>query len=118
MISASLVLLALVSLAPGQHHGVMYHSPQWSPDGRWILVSATLDGDAELYLVSTRGEPMRKLTDNSASDDLARWIDGGRQWSADGKQIAFMRDDPTGVHIWVMAADGTAQRCLTCSPSR
>ena len=62
-----LILLLAITL---QHSGVMYHSPQWSPDGRWILVSATLDGDADLYLISTRGEPTKKLTDNSALPDV------------------------------------------------
>jgi hypothetical protein len=27
--------------------GIMYHAPQWSPDGLWLLASANLDGDAE-----------------------------------------------------------------------
>ena len=89
-----------------QRSGVMYHSPQWSPDGGWILVSATLDGDADLYLISTRGEPTKKLTDNSASDDLARWIDSGRR-------ILFTSDRRGRPELFVMNADGSDPRVAT-----
>ena len=37
--------------APGM---VMYHAPQWSPDGHWILVSANRERDMEIYLIRAR----------------------------------------------------------------
>jgi Tol biopolymer transport system component len=67
VLSAALAFSAVSSSAlPAQSHGAMYHFPQWSPDGHWILVSATLDGDSELYLISPDGAATKKLTDNSA----------------------------------------------------
>ena len=103
MKSQALLTLAL-TLAP-QHGGVMYHFPQWSPDGRWILVSSTLDGDSELYLISPDGQPMKKLTDNSASDDLGRWIDHG-------KRILFTSDRNGKPGTFVMNADGSDPRAI------
>lgn len=37
------------------------------------------------------------------------------QWSPDGQRIVYMNDSTDGTHIWVMKADGTDPRCLTCS---
>ena len=100
------VVLAGVPLAPlppAQHHGVMYHYPQWSADGRWILASSTLDGDAEIVLISTHGEPIKQLTRNTATDDAARWIDGGRR-------ILFETDRRGRSERFVMNADGSDPR--------
>ena len=40
-----------------------------------ILVSATLDGDSEIYVLPIDGGPARRLTDNTADDDIAMWTD-------------------------------------------
>lgn len=42
--------------------------------------------------------------------------DGGRvAWSTQGSWIAFDRADPEGRYdLWVIRADGTGERCLTC----
>ena len=61
--------------APGM---VMYHAPQWSPDGQWILVSANRERDMEIYLIRADGSAIRQLTHNE-SDDLARWSDDGQR---------------------------------------
>jgi Tol biopolymer transport system component len=86
-----------------QHAGVMYHAPQWSPDGQWILASGTIDGDAELFLIPVAGGAAKKLTDNNASDDLAIWIDTGRR-------ILFESDRRGKMEKFVMNADGSGAR--------
>ena len=86
-----------------QHSGVMFHAPQWSPNGKWILASGTVDGDAELYLIPISGGAAKKLTHNNASDDLAIWIDGGRR-------ILFESDRRGKVEKFVMNADGSEAR--------
>ena len=81
----------------------MYHFPQWSPDGRSILVSSTLDGDAEIYLLPLDGRKPTKLTNNTASDDLARW-------THDGRRIAFVTDRRGRSETFSMRPDGSDQR--------
>ena len=61
------------------HGGIMYHAPQWSPDGQWIVVSANVDGDTEIYLVRPDGSARRQLTHNAVPDDIARWSEDGRR---------------------------------------
>ncbi len=103
MITASVRLACAAGLAAQVAHGPMYHFPQWSPDGKSILVSATLDGDSELYLLPVDGGAPRKLTDNRAGDDKAVWIDGGRS-------ILFESDRRGRLELLIMNADGTDQR--------
>jgi TolB protein len=83
--------------------GVMYHFPQWSHDGRFVLVSSTLDGDAEIYLLPIDGGKSIKLTDNSASDDLARW-------TPDTNRIVFVTDRRGRPETFSMRTDGSDQR--------
>jgi Tol biopolymer transport system component len=105
--AAAWLLTAIVSLAQGGH--VMYHFPQWSPDGARILVSSTADGDSEIYILGLTGQPPIQLTRNSVNDDAARWIDGGRR-------ILFLSDRRGRMESFVMAADGSDQRAYDGPP--
>ena len=68
--------------APGM---VMYHAPEWSRDGQWILVSANRERDMEVYLIRADGSAIRQLTHNEA-DDLAHWSDDGQRVLVESSQ--------------------------------
>lgn len=75
-------------------------TPAWSPDGRYIaLVNYPDLRLPQIYLMNVDGSGLRRLTTTGLSDFEP-------DWSPDGRQIVFTRD----VDIWVMNADGSAQR--------
>ncbi|MFJ8821162.1 amidohydrolase family protein [Streptomyces sp. NPDC102467] len=75
--------------------------PQFSPDGRRLVVSAYRGGGFHLWLVDADGGTPRQLTDGP-------WDDRGPAWSPDGTRVAFASErggDPvTGspYRIWVI----------------
>lgn len=106
VLAAWLLAVTYATAAGAQHAqggSVVYHGPQWSRDGRWILVSANLHGDSEIYLIRTDGRELKQLTRNAYADDMARWSD-------DGRRILFMAMRPEGEAEFSMAADGSDVR--------
>jgi Tol biopolymer transport system component len=69
-----------------------------------IVFQSDLDGDNEIYLLA--GGQVKKLTDNSWSDESPRW-------SPDGKTIAFTSNPAGGYEVFLMNADGAGVRQLT-----
>jgi Tol biopolymer transport system component len=110
MVPSSLLALTLTLLA---QHGVMYHYPRWSPDGNTIVVSAMAGEDPEIWLLRLDGGPPLQLTDNTALDDGAEWLEGGRR-------IVFTTDRRGGRELFSMAPDGSDQTPFdgTLPPSR
>ena len=84
---------------PHAHGAIMYHAPQWSPDGQWIVASANVDGDTEIYLVRPDGGGRRQLTRNTVPDDVARW-------SRDGRRVLFEREQSGRKGWYSMNLDG------------
>jgi Tol biopolymer transport system component len=79
-----------------------------SPFAGTILFQSDADGDDEIYALSRDG--VRKLTDNSWSDDYPRW-------SPDGKRIAFSANPRGNFDIFAMNPDGTGIEALVASPA-
>ena len=78
-----------------------HKSPSWSPDGLKLAVGSVEVGRG-ISVINVDGTGRTRLTDGR---DPA--------WSPDGTRIAYTADDATGVHIYVMNADGSAQRRVT-----
>jgi Tol biopolymer transport system component len=60
-------------------------NPAWSPDGRYIVFSASVGGLMDLFVQDTETGERWRLTDDAAADLQPAW-------SPDGKKIAFVTD--------------------------
>ncbi|MBL8165167.1 MAG: PD40 domain-containing protein, partial [Anaerolineae bacterium] len=94
------------------------YTPQWSPDGRYLLFGSTRDDNGELYrgdMACLRTDPtcpipLKNLTNSPAFDTSGAW-------SPDSTQIAFL-SMRTGneISIHLMDADGGQVRRLIDAP--
>ena len=79
--------------------------PSISPDGKRVVYS-----NRRIYVASVDGSDERPLTEGAT-------LEGGAVWSPDGTRIAFVRKNADHMNdLWVMNADGSAQRQLTHIP--
>ncbi len=91
----------LVSGRPGNNTSASY-----SPDGREIACTLSLDGNPEIYRLDARGGAPQRLTSNRA-------IDTSPAWSPTGQELAFTSDRGGSPHVYVMDRDGGNVRRLT-----
>jgi TolB protein len=75
--------------------------PAWSRDGAWIAFSSARYGNSRVFLVPSRGGPIRSLTNG-----------GHPAWRSDGV-IAFECNCGWGTQIYSMRPDASDVRALT-----
>ena len=89
--------------------GLSVANPDWSPDGRTIVVEISKADTAGVYLFSADGHLIRNLTPQG--------FQGQPSFSPDGSLIVYERDIGEGNNgVWLMRADGSAKRRVTRSP--
>lgn len=82
----------------------------WSPDGRRIALTASADGNVDIYVAGDGpGKPAR-LTNSPA-------VDRDPSWSPDGASIAFSSERDGNREVYVMRADGSGLRRVTNHPA-
>jgi Tol biopolymer transport system component len=90
---------------PSTPQGLFFQmEPSWSPDAKRIAFDSKRSGTFDIYVIRSDGTGTRRLTATHADDTHPTW-------SADGRQLAFERDDK----IYVMRADGTDVRAVSHS---
>lgn len=72
----------------------------WSPDASEIAFVSSLNGTWGIFVVSSDGSTVRRLTDTQLRP-------GNPRWSPDGTKIVFDQLLPTGDDIFVVDADGS-----------
>jgi Tol biopolymer transport system component len=105
--SLRFVVLAVVALAlpSGTASAASDRGTRASLAGR-IVFARDVGLHSELYVATTQGSILRRMTRNGASDLMPRW-------SPDGSQIVFVSDRDGDYEIYVMDADGSDVRQLT-----
>jgi TolB protein len=86
-------------------HGIN-SSPSWSPDGQFLALTLSKDGNPEIYILTVATGALQRLTRHAS-------IDTEPSWSPTGQQIAFVSDRAGQPRIFVMDRDGSNVRQLT-----
>ena len=75
------------------------YSPSYSADGRWIVFTNELHGQADIYRIHPDGTGLEQLTDDLAFDDQG-------VLSPDGNRLAFVSTRERGTaDVWVLDLD-------------
>lgn len=91
---------ALTTLAPSYLHG-------WSPDGKYIIYTASRNGQFDIYRTTTDGAAVETQLTNTPG------LDDGSEYAPDGKHIYFNSSRTGLMQLWRMQPDGTAPQQLT-----
>lgn len=117
MVCLSLLSLTLAVCSPEKQEASLPASPSkidlsllkaGFPFRGSIVFQSDLDGDNEIYRLTAT--ELRRLTNNSWSDEYPRW-------SPDGTRIAFSANPKGNFDIFVMNADGSGLTQITSSPN-
>ena len=80
--------------------------PAYSPDSKWIVFSATRNGNLDLWVTSPETGETRRVTDDKAQD----WDPA---FTPDGKQLVWSSNRSGHFEIWIAEADGRNARQLS-----
>jgi dipeptidyl aminopeptidase/acylaminoacyl peptidase len=82
-----------------------------SPDGQWVTFQSNRDGNHEIYIMTSNGSDVRRLTYDPGRDAVP-------VFSPDGEWIAFESDRSGSYDIWAMRTDGGELFNVTNASSR
>lgn len=85
-------------------HGLQ-QQPSWAPDERYLVFASDRSGNLDLWIQGIDDTSARQLTTSPSHDSEPAW-------APDGRSIAF-RSERDGGGLYVIGADGTAERRLT-----
>ncbi len=85
-------------------------SPVWSPMGDRIAYSGRIYGKNQIFIVSPNGADPRQLTERGNNEEPS--------FSPDGRFITFTSDRNGGKGVYVMRANGEAQKRITAKDMR
>jgi Tol biopolymer transport system component len=86
-----------------------YNTPEWSPDGSWILTQQGEDQSNLAVINPFSGETI-ELTQTDSYDFQPTW-------SADGKKIAYVSDVNGNDDIYILIMDENISERVTHNPS-
>lgn len=78
----------------------------WSPDGKWLAMTHTKDGNSEIYKIRPDGSGLTRLTNNVVTDQYPAW-------SPQGNKIAFVSARAGVQGVYLIDADGKNEKRLT-----
>lgn len=79
----------------------------WSPNGARIAFDAVVDGNTDVYVISTEGGKPLRLTSGPSIDETP-------EWSTDGKWIYFSSTASGPIpEVWKVPADGGTPEVVT-----
>ena len=104
IIAAAATLAAFASATtPGTNGQIAFQRYRFSDDPLW----------AEIFVSNSDGSSVRKLTHPPRG-----WVDGGPDWSPDGRRLVFNRCPGTArgiCTVWIVRSDGGGPTRLSCS---
>lgn len=84
-------------------------APSWSPDGKHLVVTLTLSGISQLYVIAADGSGSpRRLTQSSS-------IDTEGVYAPDGQSVYFTSDRGGGPQLYRVSVDGGSPQRVTFS---
>jgi TolB protein len=83
----------------------------FSPDGRSVAMVLSGSGNSEVYISSSEGRQLRRLTRSTS-------LEAGPCWAPDGRRLAFTSDQMGGPQIYAMDVQGRSMSRVRTDISR
>jgi len=78
-----------------------------SPDGRYMAIILSKDGNPELYVMRLSDRQLTRIT------RTPRAVESSPSWSPDGRQIVYVSDAAGTPHLYIVSREGGTPRQLT-----